>query len=71
VRRKGEEIMGTFNITYSDGTEKVETASDCDTVDQFINSRFGSSSGQDSIIVTLQGEPEAESEVKSKTKPKK
>ena len=48
--------MAQFKVTYSDGTEKVETASDCATVEQFLNSRFGSSSGRDKVKVELIGE---------------
>lgn len=57
--------MATFNVTYSDGTEKVEVASDCNTVEQFINSRFGTSSGLDNIQVELVEEAKAEAPPKS------
>lgn len=67
---EGEEIMTTFNVTYSDGTEKVEVASDCDTVEQFLNSRFGTSSGRDQAKVELEGEVKAEA-TKPATKVKK
>lgn len=47
--------MAQFNVEYSDGSKKVEEQSDCSTVDQFINCRFG---GADTsgIKVTLVGE---------------
>jgi len=45
--------MAKFNVTYSDGTSRVEEASDCSTVEQFINTRFGSSSGVSKVKVTL------------------
>lgn len=34
--------MAQFNITYPDGTQKLEEQSDCRTVEQFRNCRFGS-----------------------------
>ena len=47
--------MAQFNVTYKDGTEKVEEQSDCSTVEQFINCRFGSADTS-SVKVTLVGE---------------
>jgi hypothetical protein len=34
--------MASFEVTYADGTVKVEEQSDCHTAEQFINCRFGS-----------------------------
>lgn len=34
--------MAKFKVTYADGSSKVEEQSDCSTVKQFINCRFGS-----------------------------
>jgi hypothetical protein len=46
-----------FRVTYSDGTVKEETSSDCSTVEQFINSRFGTCSALDKIKVELIEDP--------------
>lgn len=46
-----------FKVIYSDGTVRYEEASDCVTVDQFVNTRFGTSSGLDKITVTFAEEP--------------
>ena len=40
MRRKGEEMK--FKTTWPDGREEVREQSDCTTVEQFINTRFGS-----------------------------
>ena len=50
---EGEEIMATFNVIYSDGTERTEVASDCHTIEQFINSRFGTSVDLDKVKVSM------------------
>lgn len=34
--------MAQFNVVYSNGEERVENESSADTVEQFINIRFGS-----------------------------
>lgn len=64
MRWKGEEIMAQFNVEYADGTKKVEDQSDCSTVEQFINCRFGSADVS-GIKVSLVGE---ESPVAKKAK---
>lgn len=34
--------MAKFNVTYSDGEQRTEVESSAETVEQFINIRFGS-----------------------------
>lgn len=52
--------MAQFKVTYSDGSKTLETASDCNSVEQFLNTRFGSSSGLDKVKVEMVGaEPES------------
>ena len=63
--------MATFKVTYSDGTEKVETSSDCPTVELFMNSRFGTGSGRENVKVELEGEIEVKVEPAPKAKAKK
>lgn len=47
--------MAIFNVTYADGSTKVEEQSDCSTVEQFINCRFGSADTS-GIKVSIEGE---------------
>lgn len=47
--------MAIFNVTYADGSNKVEEQSDCSTVEQFINCRFGSADTS-GIKVSIEGE---------------
>lgn len=47
--------MATFSVTYADGTTKTEVQSDCETVEQFLNCRFGSVDTS-SIKVSIEGE---------------
>lgn len=46
--------MATFNVTYPDGTKRTETQSDCSTMEQFINCRFGSADTS-KVKVELEG----------------
>lgn len=57
-----------FKVIYSDGTVRHEEASDCTTVDQFINTRFGTSSGLDKITVTLAEKPPPAAPAPKRTK---
>ena len=57
--------MAKFQVIYSDGTTNEEVASDCSTVEQFINTRFGTNSALDKIKVEL---IEDQAEPKAKTK---
>jgi hypothetical protein len=47
--------MAIFNVEYADGTSKVEEQSDCSTVEQFMNCRFGSADTS-KVKVTIVGE---------------
>jgi hypothetical protein len=49
---KGEEIMAKFKVEYSNGVVQEHEQSDCHTVEQFINCRFGSCDTS-SVKVTL------------------
>jgi len=42
--------MAKFEVTYADGTVKVEEQSDCHTLEQFINCRFGTGGLPDKIV---------------------
>lgn len=41
--------MATFKVKWPDGREEVVHQSDCKTVEQFINCRFGSSKTQATV----------------------
>jgi hypothetical protein len=47
--------MAQFNVTYSNGEERIENESSAETVEQFINIRFGSCDTS-KVKVTLVGE---------------
>ena len=47
--------MAKFIVTYADGVTKTEEQSDCATVEQFVNCRFGSADTS-GIKVSIEGE---------------
>jgi len=47
--------MAKFLVTYADGSQKTEEQSDCSTVEQFINCRFGTADTS-GVKVELEGE---------------
>lgn len=55
--------MAQFNVEYADGSKKVEEQSDCATVEQFINCRFGSADIS-KVKITLVGAEEAPKKAK-------
>lgn len=48
--------MAKFLVTYADGSQKTEEQSDCSTVEQFINCRFGSADISDVKVELADGE---------------
>lgn len=64
--------MAIFNVEYADGSVKTEEQSDCSTVEQFVNCRFGSADTS-KVKVTLVGEeaPAPTESEKTESAPKK
>lgn len=50
--------MGTFNVTYPNGRETIETSNDCETAEQFIQVKFGSAFAE-GTVVTVHGAEES------------
>ena len=57
--------MAQFDVTYPDGTQKLEEQSDCSTVEQFRNCRFGScDSSQVKVELVVDKSPETKKSTK-------